>query len=1116
MADNNNKMLIDAAHPEETRVVVLRGDRVEEFDYESASRKPLRGNIFLAKVTRVEPSLQAAFVDYGGNRHGFLAFNEIHPDYYQIPVADRQALLAEEAAEQRAERDGEERAVSRQGGERRRSGGGSGRDDEDGPNVARASDDDDADGEAAFDADDRNGDGDPDEGDDELRADSDEADGETLESSSDDDGDAATGDDANEDADEPADDDADGKPREMLESSGLDDPVISEEHSGDEGTTLQENTASTSTSEPGQAGAATASAFLGFYTAPMHPMVPQPSAEAPASVGQQGSEGPIGDADADADGNEGSLDVDRAEGGEAGNGDGLGRRHRRSRRRRVRSRTGDNGGARRAEGDQPEAGRAEDDAAAPRRERPARGRRRNDDEGDEDADREDQIEDVGQEDALEEVPRRMPKLRRQYRIQEVIRRRQIVLVQVVKEERGNKGAALTTYLSLAGRYCVLMPNTPRGGGISRKITNQADRKRLREIASELEVPEGMGLIIRTAGASRTKAELKRDYEYLLRLWENVRDLTLKSNAPSLVYEEGNLIKRSIRDLYSKEVEEIIVAGEDGYREAKDFMRMLTPSHAKNVKLYRDPEPLFTRYKIERQLNAMFNPVVTLKSGGYIVLNQTEALVSVDVNSGKSTREHSIEETALATNLEAAAEVARQLRLRDLAGLIVIDFIDMEERRNNRLVERRFKECLKDDRARIQVGKISGFGLLEMSRQRLRPGVVEGSTTQCPHCLGTGVIRSVESVALAVLRGLEEALIGQTLCDLIAVCTAEASLYILNHKRDFIREIEARYGVSILVQADDRLQGANFRIDQIKGTARPAPARDTAIKMHSAFVDDLPEDEIEDEAEETPTKPEVRTSGEDEDEAEERRSKRRRRRRRGGRDERDEGSALEARKPAGTGSPQDREFEAEADGDDEEDDSANGGLEESERGDDETAGNGDEARKRSRRRGKRGGRKNRRGNGEVTAGAAPDRPDESGSGDRPIDVRPDDEGDASTGAPATGERFDPFAHVSVITLPDDEPLPPLGDEAEAADAPKSHARTAPIDPGVENAGDRSEPPSQPAPERERAEIEEPSAQARTGAPEIAKPAAPEPAKPAAPQEPDRPKRRGWWQTALGRD
>ena len=431
----------------------------------------------------------------------------------------------------------------------------------------------------------------------------------------------------------------------------------------------------------------------------------------------------------------------------------------------------------------------------------ARGTQRTEDEGE-------PVEQIGG-DALEEIPRRPQRLRRQYKIQEVIKRRQVLLVQVVKEERGNKGAALTTYLSLAGRYSVLMPNTARGGGISRKITNAQDRSRLKAIAEELDVPEGMGVILRTAGASRTKPEVKRDFEYLLRMWETVRETTLASSAPTLVYEEGSLIKRAIRDLYSKEVEEITVAGEAGYREARQFMRLLMPSHINSVQLYRDSPPIFANAGVEPQLDAMFSNQVTLKSGGYIVFNQTEALVAIDVNSGRSTREHNIEDTAVRTNLEAADEIARQLRLRDLAGLIVVDFIDMEESRNNRAVERRIKDALKNDRARIQVGRISHFGLLEMSRQRIRTGVLEGSTVTCPHCQGSGVVRSTASIALHVLRVLEDALIKSSTHDLTVQTRTPVALYILNQKRINLRDLERRFGVAIVVEADDALTGANY-------------------------------------------------------------------------------------------------------------------------------------------------------------------------------------------------------------------------------------------------------------------------------------------------------------------
>jgi ribonuclease E len=655
-----SKMLIDAAHPEETRVVVVRGNRVEEFDYESASKKQLRGNIYLAKVTRVEPSLQAAFVDYGGNRHGFLAFTEIHPDYYQIPVADRQALLEEEAAEQSrasAEEAAEDDAAA--GRRRRRGRRGRGRHDR-------------------------------------------QREGERT---------SAPAPESLQVARLEIDDEVDTTPQEEASSVVMEASDLVHE-----------------VSEPAE----------------------RPEDAEGEVVEVETIEGNAPDPEDDDDEAEHGEPVGQPVAVKEGNGE-------------VVAET---------------------------------------------------VESVGSEDALEEVPERVRRRRgRPYKIQEVIRRRQIILVQVVKEERGNKGAALTTYLSLAGRYTVLMPNTARGGGISRKITQPTDRKRLREIAGELEVPEGMGLIIRTAGAQRTKTEIKRDYDYLLRLWENVRDLTLKSTAPALVYEEGSLIKRSIRDLYNKDIDEVLVAGDDAYREAKDFMRMLMPSHAKNVKPYKEPEPIFIRYQVERQLAAMFSPQVVLKSGGYIVINQTEALVSIDVNSGKATREHNIEDTALKTNLEAAEEIARQLRLRDLAGLIVIDFIDMDERRNNRLVERRLKEALRNDRARIQVGRISHFGLLEMSRQRLRTGMLEGSTKPCPMCQGTGMVRSIESVALDILRSIEDRLITDGVVPLIATTAVDVALYILNQKRAHLNDIQMRYRIPITVTADENMHVSQFVIER---------------------------------------------------------------------------------------------------------------------------------------------------------------------------------------------------------------------------------------------------------------------------------------------------------------
>jgi len=586
-------MLIDAAHAEETRVVVVDGNRVEEFDFESQNRKQLRGNIYLAKVTRVEPSLQAAFVEYGGNRHGFLAFNEIHPDYYQIPVADREALLREEA----------------------------------------------------------------------------------------------------------------------------------EDHDDDE--------------------------------------------------------------------------------------------------------------------------------------RPVRGRRGNGSDAEANGDDEDDAEALGSDDdddvMEEELARRKRRLMRRYKIQEVIRRRQIMLVQVVKEERGNKGAALTTYLSLAGRYGVLMPNTARGGGISRKITTATDRKRLKSVVSSLEVPQGMGLIVRTAGAKRTKAEIKRDYDYLLRLWENIREKTLHSIAPALIYEEEDLVKRTIRDLYDKDIDEVWVEGEAAYKEARDFMRMLMPSQAKKVQAYREPMPLFVKHRVEDHLSQIYTPVVPLRSGGYLVINQTEALVAIDVNSGRSTRERNIEATALKTNLEAAEEACRQLRLRDLAGLIVIDFIDMDESKNNRAVEKKLKDALKDDRARVQMGKISPFGLMEISRQRRRTGVLEGTTHVCEHCQGTGRVRSVESSALASLRALEiEALKGGGEATLRV--PRAVGLYILNEKRAHLARLHQAFGLFVTVVIEDEMAHADHVIERTSMETSPEhaqalPSATVAYAPGAEEEDDFDDEAFEDEEEE---------------------------------------------------------------------------------------------------------------------------------------------------------------------------------------------------------------------------------------------------------------------------
>ncbi|MGE7369762.1 Rne/Rng family ribonuclease [Neorhizobium sp. NPDC001467] len=796
MAD---KMLIDASHEEETRVVVVRGNRIEEFDFESQHKKQIRGNIYLAKVTRVEPSLQAAFVDYGGNRHGFLAFAEIHPDYYQIPLADRQALKQAEAEEQQR--------------------------------IADA--------------------------------------------------DAA-------------------------------DPVS--DHVVDLG---QQD---------------------------------QPDVGIPAAVTEQ-VDAALGEEAAEADApSEPVAEADAAPE----------EKPKKPRRSRARKKV-----AEEAPADAEASAESNDDDSTPgemaamvetdsiSEEVEPRGRRRDDDDDDDDHHEKEEIESVGAEDAMEEVPDRIQrKPRKQYRIQEVIKRRQILLVQVAKEERGNKGAALTTYLSLAGRYSVLMPNTARGGGISRKITQPTDRKRLKEIARDLEVPQGMGVILRTAGANRTRVEIKRDFEYLMRLWENVRTLTLQSTAPCLVYEEGSLIKRSIRDLYNKDINEVIVSGEDGYREAKDFMKMLMPSHARVVQPYRDMHPIFSRSGIEAQLDRMLQPQVTLKSGGYLIINQTEALVAVDVNSGRSTREHSIEDTALQTNLEAAEEVARQLRLRDLAGLIVIDFIDMEEKRNNRAVEKKLKDCLKNDRARIQVGRISHFGLLEMSRQRIRASVLESTTQVCSHCGGTGHVRSQSSIALHVLRGIEEYLLKNTTHDITVRTTPDIALYLLNHKRQTVMDYEKRFGVSIFIESDHNVGAAHFAVDRGEPVENPVKI-ETLMQFASVPVEDedddiVIEDEIDEEEEVveasgSASAPTQQTRSEDGENGRKRKRRRRRRGKNGDRNGDAQAQSAEGDRISGN---------ADEDGEDGDDDATENQAS-------AEASEGDEgARRKRRRRGKRGGRRNR--------------------------------------------------------------------------------------------------------------------------------------------------------------
>nr|WP_283807134.1 ribonuclease E/G [Bradyrhizobium arachidis] len=718
------------------------------------------------------------------------------------------------------------------------------------------------------------------------------------------------------------------------------------------------------------------------------------------------------------------------------------------------------------------------------------------------------VESVGGDDVLEEVPERTFRPRRQYKIQEVIKRRQVMLVQVVKEERGNKGAALTTYLSLAGRYAVLMPNTARGGGISRKITSAQDRSRLKEVVQDLDVPEGMGIILRTAGASRTKPEIKRDFEYLIRMWETVRDLTLKSQAPTLVYEEGSLIKRSLRDLYNKEIDEIQVAGESGYREARDFMKMLMPANVSAVKQYRDGQPLFSRMGVESQLDAMFSPTVQLRSGGYVVINQTEALVSIDVNSGRSTREHHIEDTALKTNLEAAEEVARQLRLRDLAGLIVIDFIDMDEKRNNRAVERKLSDCLRQDRARIQVGRISHFGLLEMSRQRIRASVLESSTDPCPHCGGTGHVRSVSSVALQLLRGLEEILMKGATHNLVVRTRTDVALYVLNHKRGHLRDLENSFKVTLSVIADPSVSGPQaYLIDRgeqvhtleaAKALLAAQAAASPPPLAEEAYDDEEfdPELESEVETEETEGLAEEQAAGEAGPEQDGQRRKRRRRRR--GRGGQREG---ELREDSPTTLPESAVAAGEGEDDAESEQDGEEGEEQAARGEQQGSG------ERRRRRGRRGGRRRRGGGEDGLAGSI---------GDELAANAPPEASDAVADFDSIGnEAAPPIAQAELFAepqaaLPEVRAEVPTEAPAEPEPAPSAEAEEPADDKAArrrstvrEKVSFLSSSPSEPA-----TPVAQASEPITTPVP------APEPAPEAASETPAAPRRAGWWSRRFG--
>jgi ribonuclease E len=962
MAD---KMLIDASHAEETRVVVVRGNRIEEFDFESEHKKQIRGNIYLAKVTRVEPSLQAAFVDYGGNRHGFLAFAEIHPDYYQIPLADRQALLRAEAEEHRRDDDFEPA----------------------GPASTTSA------GEWPVSPD--------------------------------------------------------------LASEETPQPVI-ESWQG--------------TEKPAP-------------TAASAPEVGEPQVAEPEAV-------------------EAAVEtVEEAAPAKP-------KRVRKPRAKKAKAdETATTEDASDDDGSTPPAMAMVADIDSVSEDVPRRSRDDDDDDGEEEI-----IESVGAEDAMEEVPDRVSrgKPRKQYRIQEVIKRRQILLVQVAKEERGNKGAALTTYLSLAGRYSVLMPNTARGGGISRKITSPQDRKRLKEIARDLEVPQGMGVILRTAGANRTKPEVKRDFEYLMRLWENVRTKTLASTAPCLVYEEGSQIKRSIRDLYSKDISEIIVAGEEGYREAKDFMKMLMPSHAKAVQPYRDLHPIFSRAGIEAQLDRMLQPQVTLKSGGYIIINQTEALVAIDVNSGRSTREHSIEDTALQTNLEAAEEVARQLRLRDLAGLVVIDFIDMEEKRNNRHVEKRLKDHLKNDRARIQVGRISHFGLLEMSRQRIRASVLESTMQICSHCGGTGHVRSQSSVALHVLRGIEEFLLKSTTHDIVVKTLPDTALYLLNHKRGTIVDYEGRFGVSIVIEADDTVGGQHFLIERGEAVENPVKIEQLiAFPVEEEEEEDIPafEDE-EEEIEEKPAAAQAQSQSPAPARSDDQggKKKKRRRRRRGGN-----------RNGEGTDSTTSTISSSSDDAGDEGDDEDDDANEDTAVGEHAVESTTDSEGRKRRRRGKRGGRRGREGElqqdggsadenqaeGESVAGAVVSADIESSA---VVELTPDsDAGDQGTTEPAIDKPKRPRRSKKAAV--EAETVAPAVAEpvVEPAAAPEVIAEAPAAAPEVKQAEPEA-PVEEPTPaEAARTRANRGEAAIATSRPAVVSSSTGEPA-----EEDTKPKKGGWWQ------
>ena len=1018
-------MLIDATHAEETRVVVVDGNKVEEFDFESENKRQLAGNIYLAKVTRVEPSLQAAFVEYGGNRHGFLAFSEIHPDYYQIPVADREALMEEERAYAEAQRAREEDEEAKPSRSRSRGRKGSR------SKAAKVSS-----GDAV----------------------------ETKEVA------PATTPAAETSADTPV----------VSEIAGMETIDLVDEMARDEaklaevpeGSSPMERVADTPVEEPSNPE----------ETRPQEAGPDAASAE--AATAEEPAQEATAPAAADVTAEDASVEPT---GGDAAEDDA--------------ARNDTDKGASDETGDKAEQDDARVDASA----------------------KDETIESVADEDDSEDIrPARKPRPRR-YKIQEVIKVRQVLLVQVVKEERGNKGAALTTYLSLAGRYCVLMPNTARGGGISRKITNAVDRKKLKDIATEIDVPSGAGLIVRTAGAKRTKAEIKRDYEYLQRLWEQIRALTLKSIAPAKIYEEGDLIKRSIRDLYNREIDEVLVEGERGYRIAKDFMKMIMPSHAKNVKNYQETLPLFARFQVESYLGGMFNPTVQLKSGGYIVIDTTEALVAVDVNSGRATKQSSIEETALNTNLEAAEEVARQLRLRDLAGLIVIDFIDMDERKNNAAVENRMKDKLKTDRARIQVGRISGFGLMEMSRQRLRPGMIEATTAPCPHCHGTGLIRSDDSMALSILRQIEEEGTRRRSREVLVRCPIDIANYLMNQKREHIAQIEARYGMSVRIEGDAHLVSPDFTLEKFKTATRVVTVPDASVvSADTSLMAQIDADEAEADAEvaeeEQPQEAAAPEADESENNGEDKPKRKRRRRRRrksgnGGENSDSDSNAAEAGDKA----------EPTADGEEKADAKA---------GEEADTEEKKPARSRTRTR-TRGGRSRNKKSEETAVEAAPSADTAAEATVEAPSAEPEAATSADPASKSVGETVtaaatqEPTQAESVV--PEQTTSEPEASQAETSEAEVSEVPVAAVaaEPVAETQPVASDTPDvetaaaveAPADQESAAEVAvEPEV---TAQPEVADAAAADPApEPAAPAEveaaaepelttPPKPKRRGWW-------